>query len=224
MVGLLGMLAAGGAMGARDASNATVRAMNEMEMRQQNNNMEMDRERLRQQYLDKRYGQERADNMEMAKGKAMLDERNYQRNRENKLADDEISHKRKLEIEDKRESGRTSRSNAKIAAMKDSLSTGTKGGGSGIELADGTIFSPNDADSKSAVNLVRLGLAKDIPDAYQKIYASKYTSSAASSVQGLREGTVPQSLKMSRDLFNISEDELTQTQPRLKYNPKTGGF
>lgn len=228
MVGLLGMLGAGAAMGARDASNATVKAMNEMEIRQGQNDMEMNREQLRQQYLDKKYGQQRQDNIDMAKNKAILDESNYNRNRKNKVADDELNHGRKMEIENKKESGRNARSNNTIAAMKERSSSGGssgKAGGSSITLDDGTVFTPNDADSKNAANLVQLGLAKDMKDAYLKIHASRYTSAAASSINGIRSGTVEESQNMSNKLFGGNgQQQNSATGGDVTYNldPKTG--
>lgn len=229
MVGLLGMLGAGAAMGARDASNATVKAMNEMEIRQGQNNMEMDREKLRQYYLDKRYGQERQDSKEMFDKKIQLEDKTYHRNKEDKLANDELNHNRRMSILDKTESGQNSRNNARIAAMKErSASSGGssgKSGNSSIQLEDGTIFTPNDADSKNAANLVQLRLAKDMRDAYIKIHASKYTSAAASSLNGMREGAVGESLSMSSKLFGGNGQQpnaATGGDVTYQLDPKTG--
>ena len=63
MVGLLGMLAAGGAMGARDASNASVRAQNELEIGNA-------REMLREEFLNRRFDRELDVARENAKAQA----------------------------------------------------------------------------------------------------------------------------------------------------------
>lgn len=157
-MGLLGMLAAGGAVGARNASNNNVIAQNELELAGARHNMEMDREMLRQKYLDKRYTTERADAREDAKNSALLNERNYQRTRADKITDAELTHKQKLELEGIKESGRNSRNNARIAASK----IGGSDGSGGVDMSK--MGSPA---GKAAVDLMRLGLAKDAPSAYE---------------------------------------------------------
>ena len=62
MAGLLGILAAGGAMGARDASNASVRAQNELEISNA-------REMMREEFLNRRFDKE----LELGKIKAKSD-------------------------------------------------------------------------------------------------------------------------------------------------------
>lgn len=199
-MGLLGMLAAGGAVGARNASNNNVIAQNELELTGARNNMEMDREMLRQKYLDKRYTTERADAREDAKNSALLNEMNYQRTRADKISDAELTHKQKLELEGVKESGRNARSDKRIAAMNKS-SDGKGSSGSGVMLPDGSEFIPNDADSKNAVNLVITRQADDIQDAYQKIYAMRLVSQAAGTPEGFRDGNIPTARNMSSQIL-----------------------
>ena len=106
---LLGMLAAGAAMGARDASNNSVRALNEMELARARNGMEMDREALRMKYEERRYQQQREDAKEAGKAKMQLEEARYQRTRADKLVDRESENKLKLQIEGMKEKGRNDR-------------------------------------------------------------------------------------------------------------------
>ena len=100
---LLGFLAAGAAMGARDASNNSVRALNEMELARARNGMEMDREALRMKYEERRYQQQREDAKEAGKAKMQLEEARYQRTRADKLVDRESENKLKLQIEGMKE-------------------------------------------------------------------------------------------------------------------------
>lgn len=224
-MGLLEIIAAGGAMGARDASNMNVRAQNELEIRNAANNMEMDREMLRQKYLDKRYQVQRADAKEMATQQGLLAERKSKTDRENKIEDDERKHKQNLELAEFKESKKDKRFADKIAAgLGSSGGSGKAAGGNVIQLEDGTLFTPNDADSKNAANLVRIGAAKNIREGYEIIYAQRFSSQAAGTMGGLQSGVVPESKNMSRALLNGSAIADAPITERLKFNPKTGGF
>jgi len=79
MVALLGMLAAGGAMGARDASNASVRAQNELEIGTA-------REMMREEFLNRRFDRELDAARESSKARAQQDDIKYQRMMEDKAA------------------------------------------------------------------------------------------------------------------------------------------
>lgn len=72
MVGLLGMMAAGAAIGARNASNQNVAAQNQLEI-------ENAREQLREEYLNRRFDRELQTAQEIGKQKAAADEAKYQR-------------------------------------------------------------------------------------------------------------------------------------------------
>lgn len=225
MVALLGMLAAGAAMGARDASNNSVRALNELELSRARNGMEMDREALRMKYEEKRYQQQRDDSKEANKAKMVFDEAKYQRDRSDKLSDRETENKMKMQIEGMKESGRNARFGQRQSLLRENAKAGGGSAQGGIQLEDGSTFVPNDADSKNAVNLVKLKLADNLQDAYQKIYASKYASQAAGSVEGLTEGTVPTSMKMSGQLLNRQNNTVQNPQELIRsFNPKTGRF
>lgn len=218
MFGLLGSLAAGAAMGARDASNQSTAAQNALELDQQ-------REQLREHFLNERFNKQRAVDKEDAAAQGLLNQANYERDRANKLADTDAEHKRRLEILGMEESGRNTRLDKQIAAAKKEVSgsTSDKKSPDSITLDNGTEFVPNDADSKNAVNMVKLGLAKNLPEAYQKIYARGFSSQAAGSVQGLTEGAIPTALGMSKNLLN-NEQAAPQQNLIKEWNPKTGRF
>lgn len=222
-MGLLGMLAAGGAMGARGAANAGVRAQNELEIAQAKNGMDMDREQLRQEFLNERYKTQRADAREAAKSNLLLEEAKYQRGRSDKITDTEADRAHKMDIERMKESGRDKRSNARIASSGDMRSSGG-GKSNSVTLNDGTEFIPNDADSKNAANLHRLGLAGSIQEGYEIIYAQKFSSQAAGTMGGFQSGIIPESRNMSRALLNGSQGVTVPKTERLQFNPKTGGF
>lgn len=207
-MGLLGMLAAGGAMGLRDASNQSVEALNRIEL-------ETMREELRQNYLDRRYQQRREDAIEGGKIKALLDQTNYERERAGKLQDDEAKHKRNLEIE-RLKNARTSASNAsRIEAAK------IRSGYGNSVVSDGAAFNPKSPEGKAAQDLVDSKVAKNLPEAYEIIYAKGLAGRAAGSLGGLTKGIAPEAIDMSRQFLggrNIQEEQI----PGVIRDPKTG--
>lgn len=208
MIGL-GILAAGAAQGAANASNMNVQAQNQLEMQDVQHGRDLQRDALREEYLNKRFDKEVAINKENAKAAGALRDMEYQRNRADKQVDSESEFKRKLQIEGVKESGRNARADKRIAAMKSVSGDTGSSGDAGITLPNGERFVPNDADSKAAANLVKLGLAADIQEGYQKVHALRLSGNAASSIQGLTEGTIPTAMKMSGQLLN------GQQQPKV---------
>lgn len=190
-MGLLGMLAAGAGGGIRYASNASVQAQNQLEI-------ESARERLREEFYDRRYNRERSDQLIDAKSQGLLNQATYERDRANKLSDSEIEHGRKIELKNIEESRKDARNNARISAGNQ----GGKADDDSIMLADGTVFKPNDATSKMAANLVRIKSARDIPHAYEIIFGKDLASQAAGSIGGLTQGMVPEAMNMSRQFLN----------------------
>ncbi len=214
-----GILAAGAAQGAANASNMNVQAQNQVEAQDLQHGRDLQRDALREEYLNKRFDKEVSMKREDAKAAGALRDMEYQRNRADKLSDSGIEHDRRLQLEGVKESGRNARADKRIAAMKVNGEAG--GSGSGITLPNGEVFTPNDADSKAAANLVKLGLATDIQEGYQKVHALRLSGNAASSIQGLTEGTIPAAMKMSGELLNGQQKQ----QSVLKeWNPKTGKF
>lgn len=157
-MGLLGMLAAGGAIGASNAANENVKARNMLEI-------ENAREALRQKYLDRRYQQERSDNIEMAKSKALLDQTVYERNRADKLQDEEIKHGRSKEIEGIKDS----RANAANAARLEAARIRTGGGNTTGESG----FSPKSPEGKAALDLLDSGRVKTLDEGYDEVNRMK---------------------------------------------------
>jgi hypothetical protein len=210
-MGLLGMLVAGGAMGARDASNQNVQAQNQLEI-------ENARESIRQQFYDRRYQQRRADNMDAMKSKALLDQSMYERKRADQMTDTELKHqlemakiganlKGKMAIEDRRD---------KRALLKNNSGSAEDGG-----------FNPRSMEGKRAADLVESGRATDLNDAYDQMQEAGLFSNLARN----------QFLGSPKALFDFIDDYKRQKASRgggiqqnpsaqniLKYNPQTGGF
>lgn len=210
-----GILAAGAAQGAANASNMNVQAQNQVEMQNMQHGRDVQRDALREEYLNKRFDKEVSMKREDAKAAGALRDMEYQRNREDKRVDGETEFGRKLQLEGIKESGRNARADKRLKV------DGETGGGSAITLPNGDVFTPNDADSKAAANLVKLGLATDLQEGYQKVHALRLTGNAAGSIQGLTEGTIPTAMKMSGELLNGQQKQ----QSVLKeWNPKTGKF
>jgi len=217
MVGFLGMMAAGAAMGARDASNASVRAQNELEVGNA-------REQLREEYANKRFDKELSVARENAKAAGFLKDQEYQRNRADKQTDTEAEYKRRLELESIRESGRNARSDKRISAAdaraKAGGVTGDGGASKGITLPNGKQFVPSSPEYKFAVDLVNGGEYDNISDALKFVVSKGLVSQAAGSLGGAAKGAVPESQNMTNQLFGGNKNKQTmdqQTQmPRLK--------
>lgn len=161
MVGFLGMMAAGAAVGARNASKMDVQAQNQMEMERIRSNIDIDREALRQKYLDKKFVQQSEMNAQQFKAKALLDESRYQRERQDKLSDSEANRKHQLELEGIKESGRNSRFNQRQSLLKEKGSSVSSG-------ASGSVKASSDIGRK-VEDIVRLKLAPDEKSAYEML-------------------------------------------------------
>lgn len=210
-MGLLGMIMAGGAMGARDAANQNVQAQNQLEI-------ETAREELRQRYYDRRYQQKRSDNMEMMQSKALLDQTVYERSRSDKLQDDETNHDRNKEIE-RMKDARTNSSNATRLEM-----ARIRAGGGNATGESGAVFSPRSPEGKAAQDLVDSGVANDLPHAYEIIFAKSLAGRAAGSINGLTKGIAPEAIDMSRQFLGSGTTRNANTDTIRTFNPKTGRF
>lgn len=221
MVGFLGMMAAGAAMGARDASNNTVRAQNELEIGNA-------KEQLREEYANKKFDKELEISKENTKAAGLLKDKEYQRNRVDKQTDSETEYKRKMELENVKESGRNTRSNQSISAAdarsKASGSTGDGSSGKGITLPNGEQFIPSSPEYKFAVDLVRGGEYDNISDALKFVISKGLVSQAAGSMSGLRNGAVPESQNMTGQLLGSGNKQTIQPATIRKLNPDTGKF
>lgn len=214
-MGLLGMLVAGGAMGARDASNQNVQAQNQLEI-------ENARESIRQQFYDRRYQQKRSDNLEMAKSQALLDERNYHRDREDKISDRDAKHqlemakiganlKGKMAIEDRRDKRALLRTNAGSAEDGGFGKMSSPAGKAAVDLMNLGIVDKNDPNGA-----YQMAVRLDIVKAAQQNPMVKIDDNALlESVQRLSDGLFPGGSAKAQD---------PSAQNILKYNPKTGGF
>lgn len=156
MVGLLGMLAAGGAMGARDASNASVRAQNELEIGNA-------REALREEFLNRRFDRELDVAKESAKAKSQQEDIKYQRMLEDKAAQREHEMKKtgllnqgRLDAEDRRNAGANARLDRRIAADNAKVSSKGKEVSDDlyVTLKDGRRYLPQTQQEKDARTLM----------------------------------------------------------------------
>lgn len=205
-----GMLVAGGAMGARTAANANVQAQNDLELDQA-------REALREQFHTQRYQQARADAKENFQSQALLNQALYERERGDKLTDDERKHKQSMALEDRKDK-RSAASNA-TRLQSALLRKESKGN---VTLGDGTEFTPRSSEFKVAADMVDTGLAKTIPEAYQIMISKGLISQAAQNPMSYKEGSVPVAKDMVRNLF--SNDVVPNNEKVRSFNPKTGKF
>ena len=156
MVGLLGMLAAGGAMGARDASNASVRAQNELEIGNA-------RERLREEFLNRQFDKQMEMNKETNKARAQQADIKYQRDMQDKQAQREheinktgLLNKGRLDAEAARNSGANARLDRRLALEKEKINS--KGAAANddlyVTLKDGRKYLPQTEEEKRARTIV----------------------------------------------------------------------
>ena len=182
MVGLLGMLAAGGAMGARDASNASVRAQNELEISNA-------REMMREEFLNRRFDRELDVSKENAKAQAAQKELEYRRDLEAK--DKQYAHEMKktgllnqgrLDAEAARNAGANARLDRRIAA--DNARASAKGKETSddlyVTLKDGRKYLPQTNMEKEARGLFIGGIAPSYEDALRGLQTGKFLSPALS--------------------------------------------
>lgn len=161
-MGILGMMAAGGAVGLADASNKQVAAQQQMEMEGMRADRVDQREALRQQYLERNFNTQRQDQKDMAKAQMQMEELKYKRNRADKLTDAEMTHKQKLELTGMAESGKDRRSAASIAAANKRAAdrmAATGGGAAGVGGA-------RSSQGKLIEDMISMGIAKDPTEAY----------------------------------------------------------
>lgn len=188
MVGLLGMLTAGGAMGARDASNASTRAQNELEI---SNNREM----LREEFLNRRFDRELDVAKENAKAQAAQNELKYQRDQENRKAQQEheirktgLLNQGRLDAEAARNAGANSRLDRRLAADNAKASSKVESANNDdlyVTLKDGRKYLPQTQVEKDARALVIAGVANNYEDAVKGIQSGKLLGPAISSSIGV---------------------------------------
>ena len=182
MVGLLGMLAAGGAMGARDASNASVRAQNELEISNA-------REMMREEFLNRRFDKELELGKIKAKSDIDRDKIKYENERIDKEAQREHEIKKlgllgqnRLDVEAARNAGANARLDRRIAA--DNARASAKGKETSddlyVTLKDGRKYLPQTNMEKEARGLLIGGIAPSYEDALMGLQTGKFLSPALS--------------------------------------------
>ncbi len=157
-MGILGMMMAGGAIGAADASNKQVAAQQQMDLENARGDRTDRREALRQQYLERNFNIQRQDQKDQARAQMEYEGQKYQRNRADKMTDAELSHSQKMELEGLKESGRDKRSANSIAAANARAANKAvgAGGGGGARSSQGKLIE----------DIISLGLAETPEEAY----------------------------------------------------------
>lgn len=222
-MGILGMLAAGGAQGLANASNQNVAAQNQLEMEGIRGGREDQREALRQQYLERNFNLQRQDRKEQAAAQIQFDQLKYERGRNDKIVDTENAHRQRLELEGLKESGRDKRSANSIAAANQRAAiranVGEGGSGSG---------SMKSTQGKLIEDLKALGLARDSEEAYSLANRSEFLRAAlqnpttrlsadklVAEVDKITEGLSP-----GRGLLN--KGTVTIPEVNFELDPRTG--
>lgn len=222
MVGLLGMLAAGGAMGARDASNASVRAQNELEISNA-------REMMREEFLNRRFDRELDVAKENAKAQAAQNELKYQRDLEAK--DKQYAHEIKkvgllgqnrLDAEDRRNAGANARLEKRLAADKANASAKGKETSDDlyVTLKDGRKYLPQTEEEKRARTVMLANPGTSFEEALMRNKTAGFVGNAARDPLNAfsNEGITGKAREMINQIYGG-----TQNQPgyELNFDPKS---
>lgn len=221
---LLGMLAAGAAIGARDASNKSVAAHNQLEMQNA-------RESLRQQFYDRNYTRQRADQVADREAAGRAEDRIYSRNRADKVADTESAREFQKGLLNLTEGNKMKMHNERMALGRDKLNQ-AKQAASGISgMQQGGLVKMQSTIGKEAQDYVASGQVKDFNEGF-KLAAQKQ---AASIILGNPMNTMLPTEKLTaaiKDLADqlysngMSTGQATQesgaSSTIRKFNPKTG--
>ena len=205
MVGLLGMLAAGGAMGARDASNASVRAQNELEISNA-------REMMREEFLNRRFDRELDVAKENAKAQAAQNELKYQRDLEAK--DKQYAHEMKktgllnqgkLDAEAARNAGANARLDKRIAADKDKNPPKPKNDENDlyVTLKDGRKYLPQTQQEKEARTITLTNPGTTFEDAVIAVKTGGLVGNAARDPRAafVQNGLVNKAREMAGQIY-----------------------
>lgn len=222
---LLGMLAAGAGVGAARAAEKQFDYDNMLKF-------EMDRESLRQKFLDRRVIARAAAEAENARIKDWMEQKKYNqakedeqakydRNRKDSLSDAEVAHRRALEKENIKQ-GRMDARAAKRALLEKGEGKSTDDENY-VTLKDGTKYLPKTNLEKNARTYVKTGKAPNFEAAIDVLAQEKLIANAAKDPMYMQKGIVPVAGEMVRQLYNQPEQQ-NQSQKIMNYNPKTGKF
>ena len=207
MVGLLGMMAAGAAIGARNASNQSVAAQNQLEI-------ENAREQLREEYLNKRFDRELETAKEVGKQKAASDEAKYQRDSEEKEKQraHEIQKTGLLNAGKATQaeiSGSYGYKSAKERADATRYLADSKkdpANSKSITMPDGTVISMNSPTGKLAVDIMAANPELSIKEAMHKAMGFGLTCEAVKNQFGaLKDGVAETALDMAGKFTNPAQ-------------------
>ena len=223
MVGFLGMMAAGGAMGARDTDVQNTRAQNELEMRNST-------EALREEYLNRRFDKELSMKREDAQRQGLLKEQEYQRNRTDKLSDTaaerEFQSKKQAQDIEARKSVANTSAGSRLEAAKIRAQAIKAGRGEDDAEAltytdtDGKVYQARTPQEKEIALMQRLGISENGAQAMKQKQTMGILGSAARDPRSFTEGTPATASRMVDQVYGSKP----QQSSVLKYNPKTGKF
>lgn len=191
MVGLLGMMAAGGAIGARNASNQNVAAQNQLEI-------ENAREQLREEYLNRRFDKELEKAKEIGTQRAEAEKAKSIRDSEEKAKqrEHEITKTGLLNAGREKAAGISANSRLQAAqiganASKYSVDNRTpKGNDKSVTMPDGTVISMNSTVGKLAADLRAADPSLSAAEAMQKAMAYNLTGEASKNPMNVLSDTV----------------------------------
>ncbi len=200
-----GILAAGAAQGAANASNMNVQAQNQLEIDQ-------NREALREEYLNRRFDKELTVGLEKVKAAGVLRDMEYQRKSTDAKATNEAKHKLAIEIEghkDKR-SAANNATRLQAASIRGKASGGDASSISskGLTLPNGETFTPNSPEYRFIVDGVKAGTFKSIDEGMRFMVSKGLVNQAAGSIEGLGKSTVETARGMSGELLNGQQPKL----------------
>lgn len=225
MVGLLGMMAAGGAIGARNASNQNVAAQNQLEI-------ENAREQLREEYLNRRFDRELQTAQEIGKQKAAADEAKYKRDSEDKEKQraHEIQKTGLLNAGREKAAGISANSRLQAAQIGADASRysvdnrAPKGSDKSVTMPDGTVISMNSPTGKLAVDIMAANPELSIKEAMHKAMGFGLTGEAVKNQFGaLKDGVAETALDMAGKFTNPAQKpQQLNGMPIRKYTIGSG--
>lgn len=163
---MLGILAAGAAQGAANASNMNVQAQNQVEMQSMQHGRDLERDALREEFLNKRFDKEVAIKREDAKAAGALRDREYERNLADSRVDTESQRGFQREILGVTEGNKLKMHNDRMGLLKSKLDASSAKSGEAVRKAQSPI-------GKEAQDYMDMGLADNDHDAFRMAARSR---------------------------------------------------
>lgn len=215
MVGFLGMMAAGAARGARDASNANTDAINKVEMIQMQGRANAQAEAVKQKYANMQFERNLAAKREDAAANREHDMAKLDKNAELTKEMNAQKIQGQMNLEGYKQKNRSA---LQAQKTKDAQSLSAKTG------ILGSAYKPMSSDGKIAMDLVNAGLAENMADAMDQVQERRMLG-------GIANNNFMQEPQQLMDFYGRYKGaKKGQQQPAAsdelirEFNPKTGGF